>query len=86
MPSIDTLSVDYPAFLSRLKYMRSFAEADPKPGFMQQVAAQIPWFYNCVILDRLSQRADREWYIHKTIANGWSRNLESMRSIVHEQR
>lgn len=69
MPSIDTLSVDYPAFLSRLKYMRSFAEAWPNPEFVQQVAAQIPRFHNCVILDRLSQRADREWYIHKTIVN-----------------
>ena len=58
-----------------LKYMRSFAEAWPDPVFVQQVAAQIPWFHNCVILDKLSNREFREWYIHKTIENGWSRNV-----------
>ncbi len=62
-----------------LKYMRSFAEAWPDPEFVQQVAAQIPWFHNCVILDKLTQPADREWYIQKTIANGWSRNV-----LVHQ--
>ena len=62
-----------------LKYMRSFAEAWPDPVFVQQVAAQIPWFHNCVILDKLSNREFREWYIHKTIENGWSRNV-----LVHQ--
>lgn len=62
-----------------LKYMRSFAEAWPDPEFVQRAAAQIPWFHNCVILDKLSERAMREWYIHKTISNGWSRNV-----LVHQ--
>jgi predicted nuclease of restriction endonuclease-like (RecB) superfamily len=59
--------------------MLSFAEAWPDPVFVQQVAAQIPWFHNCVILDKLSNREFREWYIHKTIENGWSRNV-----LVHQ--
>jgi len=62
-----------------LKYMRSFAEAWPDLEFVQQVAAQIPWFHNCVILDKLSEGAAREWYVRRTIANGWSRNV-----LVHQ--
>jgi len=62
-----------------LSYMRSFAEAWPDPEFVQQVAAQIPWFHNCVILDKLHDRAVRGWYLQKTIANGWSRNV-----LVHQ--
>ncbi len=34
-----------------LKYMRVFSEAYPEEQFVQQVAAQIPWFHNCLLLD-----------------------------------
>ncbi len=41
-------------FSSRnLKYMRAFSEAYPEEQFVQQVAAQIPWFYNCLLLDKV---------------------------------
>ncbi len=33
--------------------MRKFAESFPDRGIVQQAAAQIPWFHNCVILDLL---------------------------------
>ncbi|MGB0389841.1 MAG: DUF1016 N-terminal domain-containing protein, partial [Ardenticatenaceae bacterium] len=33
-----------------LKYMRAFAKAWPDEEFVQQAAAQIPWFHNCVML------------------------------------
>jgi len=62
-----------------LKYMRAFAEAWPDESIVQQVAAQIPWFHNCVILDRVKSPAEREWYIRATIQNGWSRNV-----LVHQ--
>ena len=39
-----------------LKYMRAFAEAYPDDQFVQQVAAQIPWFHHCVILDKVSEK------------------------------
>src|SRR5689334_6017433 len=38
---------------SNLLYMRAFAEAWPDEAFVQQVAGQIPWFHNCLILDRI---------------------------------
>jgi predicted nuclease of restriction endonuclease-like (RecB) superfamily len=38
-----------------LKYMRAFAEAYPEELIVQQAAAQIPWFHNCVILDKMKK-------------------------------
>ncbi len=57
------------------KYMRAFAAAWPDRAIVQQLAAQIPWFHNCILLDRVQGPADREWYIRQTIQNGWSRNI-----------
>jgi len=45
--------------LRRLKYMRSFAEVWTTEQLVQQ-AAQIPWFHNCVLLDRVKDPSERE--------------------------
>jgi predicted nuclease of restriction endonuclease-like (RecB) superfamily len=58
-----------------LKYMRAFAAAWPERSFVQQAAAQIPWFHNCLLLDRVADAATRAWYIDATIREGWSRNI-----------
>jgi predicted nuclease of restriction endonuclease-like (RecB) superfamily len=42
-----------------LKYMRAFAEAWPDRPIVQQLAAQIPWGQNCVLLDRLKDADTR---------------------------
>jgi len=55
--------------------MRAFAEAYPDEQIVQQAAALIPWFHNCVILDKVKNNLEREWYIQKTRENGWSRNI-----------
>ena len=62
-----------------LKYMRSLAEAYPEEQFVQQAAAQIPWFHNCVILDKVKNPVSRDFYIRSTISHGWSRNV-----LVHQ--
>ena len=62
-----------------LKYMRSFGEAYPDAPFVQQVAAQIPWFHNCTLLDKVKHPVRREWYIRATIEHGWSRAV-----LVHQ--
>jgi predicted nuclease of restriction endonuclease-like (RecB) superfamily len=62
-----------------LKYMRAFAEAWPKRPIVQQLAAQIPWGHNCVLLDRLSDARTREFYIRNIIQNGWARSV-----LVHQ--
>jgi len=41
-----------------LKYMRAFAAAWPGRRVVQQVAAQLPWFHSCVLLDPLKERSE----------------------------
>jgi len=55
--------------------MRAFAVAWPERAIVQQLAAQIPWFHNCLLLDRVPDPATRAWYIKATIAEDWSRNI-----------
>jgi len=62
-----------------LRYMRSFAEAWPEEAILQQAAAKIPWFHNCILLDKLQDPHERLWYIQQTIEHGWSRNI-----LVHQ--
>jgi len=84
---IDRLAVDlrqaFPdikGFSSRnLNYMRQFADAYSDEEFVQQLAAQIPWFHNCVLLDKVKDNLEREWYIRQTLQNGWSRDV-----LVHQ--
>src|ERR1017187_5564513 len=58
-----------------LKYMRAFAEAWPENPIVQQAAAQLPWFHNCILLDKVKNPEERCWYAQQTIQNGWSRNV-----------
>ena len=62
-----------------LKYMSKFAEEYPNREFVQQVVAQIPWGQNIVLMDKVSDSKEREWYIRKSAENGWSRNV-----LVHQ--
>lgn len=55
-----------------LVYMQTFAHAYPS-AITQQAAAQIPWGHNMLILDKVENPIKREWYINKTVENGWSR-------------
>ena len=47
--------------------------------FVQQAVAQIPWVHNTVLLDKIADDVEREWYIKKIIENNWSRNV-----LVHQ--
>ena len=58
-----------------LKYMAKFAQTYPDEQFVQQVAAQIPWGQNIIIIDKVQDNDIRKWYIGKTLENGWSRNV-----------
>ncbi len=58
-----------------LKYMRAFAGAWPDRRIVQQLAARLPWFHTCVLLDRVKEPAHREWYARQAIEHGWSRNV-----------
>ena len=79
----DDLKIAFPGtkgFSSRnLQYMRAFAEAHPDSQIVQQLAAQLPWYHNCVLLDKVKSPELRTWYSQKAIENGWSRAV-----LVHQ--
>ncbi len=73
-----------------LKYMRAFAEAWPETVIVHQSGAQstharstivqaplaqLSWYHQLALLDKLSSAADRLWYAAKAVEHGWSRNV-----------
>lgn len=58
-----------------LKYMRAFAEAWPKREIVQEALAQITWYHNITLLEKLGSTETRLWYAHKALEQGWSRNV-----------
>ena len=58
-----------------LKYMRAFAEAWADTEFVQAVLAQLPWYHQLALLDKLDSTASRRWYAAKAIEHSWSRNV-----------
>lgn len=58
-----------------LKYMRAFAAAWPKKEIVQEVLAQITWYHNLALLEKLKDAKIRLWYARKTMEHGWSRNI-----------
>ncbi len=58
-----------------LKYMRAFAEAWPDAVIVQEVLAQLPWYHQLALLDKLPGPETRRWYAAKAIEHNWSRNI-----------
>jgi predicted nuclease of restriction endonuclease-like (RecB) superfamily len=58
-----------------LKYMRAFADAWPDAEFVQAVLAQLPWYHQLALLDKLPGPQTRRWYAAKAIEHNWSRNV-----------
>jgi predicted nuclease of restriction endonuclease-like (RecB) superfamily len=46
---------------------------------VQAVLAQITWYHNLAILEKVATAEDRIWYAKATIQHGWSRNV-----LVHQ--
>lgn len=61
--------------LQNLKYMKRFAEEYDENEIGQQAVDQLPWGQNILLMYRVKDKKERFWYIQKTIANGWSRNV-----------
>lgn len=61
-----------------LKYMRKFGEEYFDVEFVQQVAAQLPWFHTVVIMDKIKDLQQRLFYLQKAIEHGWSRSIMVM--------
>lgn len=58
---------------SNLLYMRAFALAWPERAKVPQLVGLLPWGHNRMLLDKLTDPAEREWYARAAIEHGWSR-------------
>ncbi len=61
-----------------LKYMRAFAAAWPDRKIVQEVLAQITWYHNVALLEKVRDPHVRLWYARKGLEEGWSRNVLAM--------
>lgn len=58
-----------------LKYMRRFSEVWPQREIVQAVLAQLTWYHNIALLEKLPDADQRLWYAQQTLQHGWSRNI-----------
>lgn len=84
---IDSLSDDlkkaFPSMkgfsVRNLKYMRQFAYNYPHKKIVQELLAQLSWYHNLTIMQKLKDDEVRKWYVSKAIENGWSKSV-----LVHQ--
>lgn len=62
-----------------LKYMAKFAQLFPDPKFVQVALAQITWYHNIALMDKVKDTDAYLWYAEQAARNGWSRNV-----LVHQ--
>jgi predicted nuclease of restriction endonuclease-like (RecB) superfamily len=58
-----------------LKYMRAFARENPSFEIGQVPLAQISWYHNITLIEKIPNQTTRLWYAQKAIENGWSRDV-----------
>lgn len=58
-----------------LRYMRAFAAAWPDSEILQGSLAQLPWYHQLALLDKLDDQVARLWYANQAIDQGWSRDV-----------
>jgi len=62
-----------------LKYMAKLAALYPDEQIVQEVLAQITWYHNVTLLDKVKDTSSALWYAKESSKNGWSRNV-----LVHQ--
>ena len=62
-----------------LKYMAKFAKLFPDLEIVQAALAQITWYHNMALMDKIKDANTYLWYAAQTVENGWSRNI-----LVHQ--
>lgn len=62
-----------------LKYMAKFAATFPQTEIVQAALAQITWYHNITLMDKVKDPDAYLWYANQTAENGWSRNV-----LVHQ--
>lgn len=64
--------------VSNLKRMRRFAQEYPDFLIGSQAVTQLPWGHILVLIYKIKNLQQREWYALKTLENGWSRAVLDM--------
>ena len=62
-----------------IKYMAKFAARFPADEIVQAPLAQITWYHNIALMDKVKDTDAYLWYAVQTAKNGWSRNV-----LVHQ--
>ncbi len=60
---------------SNIKYMRQMAGTWTREAIGQQPVGQLPWGHITVLLDKLHDQSERDWYAAAAVQQGWSRNV-----------
>ena len=70
-----------------LKYMRAFAATWADEAIVQGLLAQLTWYHNLTLLEKVARVEHRLWYARQAIEHGWSRNvlLAQIETSVHER-
>jgi predicted nuclease of restriction endonuclease-like (RecB) superfamily len=64
--------------VSNLKRMRLYAQEYPEFEKSPQLVSQLPWGHISVLIHKIKDIEQREWYAKKTIEHGWSRAVLEM--------
>lgn len=54
--------------------MKQFAENYENEEIIREFLSKISWSHNIILINKIKNMSEREWYINKCIENGWSRN------------
>jgi predicted nuclease of restriction endonuclease-like (RecB) superfamily len=68
-----------PQAAGQLSEQPAAAVSAPDGANLPQAAAEIPWFHNVVLIEKLKSPTERLWYAKKTLQYGWSRAV-----LVHQ--
>ena len=52
--------------------MRKFYEVYGDLSNLPTALAKLPWSFNCLLIDKISEEEKRIWYANKCLDNGWS--------------
>ena len=74
-----SLRIDFPnstGFSTRnLARMKKFYEEYLDISNLPTPLAKLPWSFNCLLIDKISNINIRVWYAEKTLSEGWSYNI-----------
>lgn len=59
--------------------MSKFAQLFPDSKFVQVALAQITWYHNIALMDKVKDTDAYLWYAEQAAKSGWSRNV-----LVHQ--